>query len=68
MDTNEKVMRMMAGTTKKLIEFCYKNKINNPKIDISINVTNGEKYKLVFERIDLDEILNDPAGPQGNDH
>lgn len=51
----KKVNNICNKVTKTMIEFCYKEKIINPKIEIYIDVTNGEKYKLTFERTDLDE-------------
>jgi len=49
------VNEMAKQVIKSMIEFCYENKIENPKITFTGNVEGGEIYKLVFERIDLDK-------------
>lgn len=42
--------------SKILLEFCFKYEVQNPKMLVDIIVNNGEeKYKLIFERVDLDE-------------
>jgi len=50
----QKVNKVVAKNIKSLIEFCINEKIHNPKITVEANVTDGAKYRLVFERIDLD--------------
>ena len=47
----------MAGEAiKTLMEFCINEKIINPKITMDAKTTDGEHYRLIFERIDLDEL------------
>ncbi len=40
---------------KILLEFCLKEKIENPMLVATIDVSDGSKYKLIFERVDLEE-------------
>ncbi len=38
-----------------LIDYCKRNNLENPLIDVTLNVGNGESiYQLKFERIDKD--------------
>lgn len=55
MNKKTKVNNIAGKLSKELIEFCYGEKIINPKIDIDVIVSDGEHYRLVFERLDLDE-------------
>ena len=50
----------MAGEAiKTLMEFCINEKIINPKITMDAKTTDGEHYRLIFERLDIDELLNE---------
>jgi len=51
---HNKVMKAGGKSLQLLIETCINNGIENPKIEIQANVTDGSKYVLKFERIDLD--------------
>lgn len=54
-DKHHKVNAIAFKAIKILIEFCMKGKMENPKIEINVDVENStEKYKLIFERTDLD--------------
>ena len=54
-DKHRKVNLIAFKAIKILIEFCMKEKMQNPKIEINVDVQNStEKYKLTFERTDLD--------------
>lgn len=50
----DNVMDAGGKAIKILLEVCMKNGIENPKIEIDVNATDGSKYILKFERIDLD--------------
>lgn len=55
MKQQDKVNQVAVNVIKELIEFCLNEKIENPKITMDAKITDGERYRLVFERIDLDE-------------
>ena len=62
-NTNEMARKIssndMAGEAiKTLMEFCINEKIHNPKITMDAKTTDGEHYRLVFERLDIDAMLN----------
>lgn len=50
----KKVNEVAGEVIKNLIEFCVNESIVNPKITMDATVSDGAKYRLVFERIDLD--------------
>lgn len=43
-----------AEIIRQMIEFCLNENIGNPEIIMEASVTDGTKYKLIFERTDLD--------------
>lgn len=53
----KRVNELSGKLAQQLIEFCYKEKIHNPKITMDAKVSNGEHYRLVFERLDIDEMI-----------
>lgn len=55
----QKVNNMAGEAIKTLMEFCINEKIINPKITMDATTTDGEHYRLVFERLDIDEMLNE---------
>lgn len=59
MNQKTRVTNFVGKLAKKLIMFCYEEKIVNPSITLNIEIRNGERYKLVFERIDLGLINQD---------
>ena len=54
----QKANEMAEVAIKTLMDFCINEKIINPKITMDATITGGEHYRLVFERLDIDEILN----------
>ena len=58
MSEKETPLSIAAQAGKTLVEFCMSEKIDNTKIEVTLNVTSGERYVLKFERVDLD---NKPA-------
>lgn len=51
--TDQGVSHPAAEALKMLIEFCLNENIRDPKITMEAKLGSGEKYKLVFERVDL---------------
>lgn len=57
MSTEQQIKRVNSASgkaIKMLIEFCIKEGIINPKITMEAETTDGEHYRLIFERVDLD--------------
>lgn len=54
MKQQDKVNKVVGKVIGTLIEFCINEKILNPKITMEAKTTDGEKYRLLFKRIDLD--------------
>jgi hypothetical protein len=54
----KRVNNVVVEATKNLMEFCIKEEISNAKITCDAKTSDGEHYRLIFERIDLDETLN----------
>lgn len=54
---HDKVIALGGQLAQKLIEFCYNEGIPNPKISIDAHTTDGEHYRLVFERLDIDKLI-----------
>lgn len=52
----QRVNNMAGEAIKTLMEFCINEKIINPKINMDIKTTDGKRYRLVFERLDIDEM------------
>ncbi len=48
---------LMVKIAKDLVEFCINESIPNPLFKMDIKTTDGEHYKLIFERLYLDKIL-----------
>lgn len=48
------VQKAILESTQMLIKAIAKTGCVNPKLESTINIDNGEKYKLIFERIDAD--------------
>lgn len=64
MEQKDKVNKIAGNAIKKLIEFCINEKILNPRIIMTAKTTDGENYRLVFERIDIperDDLFQDCA-------
>lgn len=55
----ERVNKKSTQAIKMLMEFCIKEKIINPKITMDAKTTDGEHYRLIFDRLDIDEIINE---------
>ena len=51
---DEKVNSKMREAISALIEFCHIKNLDNPKITMIAEIEREGKYKLVFERTDLD--------------
>lgn len=51
----QRVDGMAGNAIKTLMEFCINEKIANPKITMDANTNDKEHYRLVFERLDIDE-------------
>lgn len=62
MEQKDKVNKIAGNAIKKLIEFCINEKILNPRITIEAKTTDGENYRLIFERTDVpqrDDLFQD---------
>jgi len=55
MIVTEKLNSAPAKAVKILLEYCKKEKIENPMLLATIGVSDGSRYKLTFERVDLEE-------------
>ncbi len=52
---NKKANKASREAIKILIEFCITEKIENPMMVTTADVSDGSRYKLIFERVDLNE-------------
>lgn len=52
---NIRVNKVAGEAIKTLIEFCMNEKIVNPKITMDAKISDNERYRLIFERLDLDD-------------
>ena len=59
MSLKKQKIKMAGEAITILMEYCINEKIINPKIKIDAKTDDGEHYRLIFERIDLDEKLNE---------
>jgi hypothetical protein len=56
MTTDKKIHAAAAAAAKKLLEVCINEKVENPLIEMDIDFKDSpEKYRLRFERVDLDD-------------
>lgn len=51
----EKIDKVAGKAIKGLIEFCVKEKMENPRMTMEATTASGEKYRLIFERTDLNQ-------------
>lgn len=57
MNKADRIATIMNPFVKKLIEFSIAEGMENPKFSVEAEVKDGFKYRLVFERTDLDETI-----------
>lgn len=67
MNQKERVDKMAGEAIKTMIEFCINEKIINPKITMNAKTKDGEHYRLVFERLDIDESMSMEDFEDAND-
>lgn len=54
MTKEERLKTMLSQIIAKCIELSIDENMDNPKFEITADVTDGSKYRLFFERTDLD--------------
>lgn len=55
-EITQETMPEIELIVKALVEHCDNNHYINPRIEIDMVKDDGRKFKLIFERTDLDEF------------
>jgi hypothetical protein len=53
-DQEKRIIAVAGESIKSLMEICINEKIINPFVTMDAKTTDGEHYRLSFERLDLD--------------